>query len=188
VTSQIWSLPNTITLLRLLFIPFIVLYILDADYRMALLLFVLAGITDSLDGNLARLLKQKTQLGMYLDPIADKLLLSTLFLVLSLVGEIPWRVTVLVFSRDFGILLIAALLYATTSLRDFRPSLFGKASTVAQVLTVFFVLYAHVNPAEWVAQVRVAGLWLTAVLAVVTAVHYALLVGPRLKAAHGEPG
>jgi cardiolipin synthase (CMP-forming) len=186
VISQVWSLPNQITLLRLIFIPFIVLYVLDANYHMALLLFVLAGITDALDGNLARILKQKTQLGEYLDPIADKLLLSTLFLVLSLVGEVPWRVTVLVFSRDIGILVVSALLYTTASLRDFRPSIFGKINTTVQVLTLFFVLYAQVNPADWVAHFRYAGLWLTAVLTVVSAVHYALLVGPRLKAAQGS--
>ena len=86
------------------------------------------------------MLSQKTTLGQYLDPIADKLLLSTLFVVLTHVGLIPQYVTVLVFSRDVGILLISTLLYATNALRDFRPSFFGKLNTVAQILALIAVL------------------------------------------------
>ncbi len=80
--------------------------------------FLLAGLTDALDGLMARWLKQKTTLGLYLDPIADKLLLSTLFLVLTHAGLIPRYVTVLVFSRDLGILLISTLLFATNTLLE----------------------------------------------------------------------
>ena len=94
---------------------------------------MLAGVSDALDGLLARWLSQKTTLGQYLDPIADKLLLSTLFVVLTHVGMIPQYVTVLVFSRDVGILLISTLLFATGALRDFRPSLFGKLNTLVQI-------------------------------------------------------
>ena len=94
---------------------------------------MLAGISDALDGLLARWLSQRTTLGQYLDPIADKLLLSTLFVVLTHVGLMPRYVTVLVFSRDLGILLIATLLFATGTLRDFRPSVFGKLNTLAQI-------------------------------------------------------
>lgn len=107
--------------MRLFIIPFLVIEILDGHYRMAFALFILAGISDALDGLLARWLSQKTTLGQYLDPIADKLLLSTLFVVLTHVGMIPQYVTVLVFSRDAGILLISTLLFVTSTLRDFRP-------------------------------------------------------------------
>ena len=98
--SQLLTAPNQLTLLRLVFIPFIVISIVDGHYGWALILFVLAGFSDGLDGLLARTLKQQTVLGQYLDPIADKLLLSTLFLVLSIRHKIAWKFTVLVFSRD----------------------------------------------------------------------------------------
>ena len=107
--SQFRAAPNLLTLMRLFIIPFLVIEILDGHYRLAFALFILAGISDALDGLLARWLSQKTTLGQYLDPIADKLLLSTLFVVLTHVGMIPRYVTVLVFSRDVGILLISTL-------------------------------------------------------------------------------
>ena len=97
-------------------------------------------MTDALDGLLARLLKQRTMLGEYLDPVADKLLLSTLFLVLMHMALIPVTVTVLVFGRDVGILVVAAILYAATGRREFSPSIFGKANTLAQVAAVAAVL------------------------------------------------
>src|ERR1700704_2009533 len=125
--------------MRLFIIPFLVIEILDGHYRIAFALFILAGISDALDGLLARWLSQKTTLGQYLDPIADKLLLSTLFVVLTHVGLIPRYVTVLVFSRDLGILLISTLLFATGTLRDFRPSLFGKLNTLVQIIALIAV-------------------------------------------------
>src|SRR5437660_12840028 len=137
---QLRSAPNLLTLARLIFIPFIVIAVLDSRYIWALTLFIVAGVTDGLDGLLARLLQQKTLLGQYLDPIADKLLLSTMFLVLSSRHRIAAWVTVLVFSRDILILIVCALLYATGAMRVIRPSLFGKANTVAQVVTVPLVM------------------------------------------------
>ena len=89
-------------------------------------------------------------LGQYLDPIADKLLLSTMFLVLSILHKIPWKYTVLVFSRDISILCASAVLYAIAGLRDFRPSIFGKANTFAQVAAIFFVLLFQIKPVRWV--------------------------------------
>src|SRR5882762_778950 len=132
--SQFRAAPNLLTLLRLFIIPFLVIEILDGHYRVAFALFLLAGISDALDGLLARWLSQRTTLGLYLDPIADKLLLSTLFLTFTHAGLMPRYVTVLVFSRDLGILLIATLLFATNTLRDFHPSLFGKLNTLVQII------------------------------------------------------
>ena len=111
--------------MRLFIIPFLVIEILDGHYRVSFALFMLAGISDALDGLLARWLSQKTTLGQYLDPIADKLLLSTLFVVLTHVGLIPRYVTVLVFSRDVGILLISTLLYVTERCGTFDPACLG---------------------------------------------------------------
>lgn len=181
--SQIFSYPNQLTLLRLLFVPFIVISLLDHSYGWALGLFLLAAASDALDGLLARWLRQKTVLGQYLDPIADKLLLSTLFLVLSLIGKIPWKVTILVFSRDVGILVTSAVLYATGGLRDFRPSIFGKANTAAQVAALFFVLLYEVLPLEPLWYVKQALLWLTLLLTIVSGVHYIFLAGQRMRTA-----
>ena len=136
--SNLLTAPNQLTLLRMAFLPFIVIKLVEGHYVSALTLFVLAGLSDGLDGILARTLKQQTLLGQYLDPIADKLLLSTMFLVLSILHKVPWKFTVLVFSRDVSILAASAVLFAIAGLRDFRPSIFGKANTFAQVAAVFF--------------------------------------------------
>jgi cardiolipin synthase len=185
--SQLLTYPNQLTLLRMMFLPFIVIHLVSGHYRWALILFVIAGMSDGLDGLLARWLKQQTVLGQYLDPIADKLLLSTMFLVLSILHKIPWKFTVLVFSRDISILFASAVLYAIAGLRDFRPSIFGKANTFAQVAAVFFVMLLQVDPARWVAIARLTFLRATFGLTIISALHYVLLVGRRLRTNHQLP-
>jgi cardiolipin synthase len=182
--SQLLTAPNQLTLLRMMFLPFIVIKLVEGHYSLALILFVLAGMSDGLDGLLARTLKQQTILGQYLDPIADKLLLSTMFMVLSILHKIPWKFTVVVFSRDISILLASAVLYAIAGLRDFRPSIFGKANTFAQVAAVFFVLLFEINRSRWVAIARLSFLRATFAFTIISAMHYVLLVGQRLRAAH----
>jgi cardiolipin synthase len=165
----------------MMFVPFIVIKLVEGHYSLALILFVLAGLSDGLDGLLARILKQQTVLGQYLDPIADKLLLSTMFLVLSILHKIPWKFTVLVFSRDISILFASAVLYAIAGLRDFRPSIFGKANTFAQVAAVFFVLLFQINTSRWVAIARLSFLRATFTFTIISGLHYVLLVGQRLR-------
>jgi cardiolipin synthase (CMP-forming) len=177
--------PNQLTFLRLIFVPLIVIALIDGRYGWALGLFLAAGLSDALDGLLARLLNQKTMLGQYLDPIADKLLMSTMFLVTSIEHLIPWKFTVLVFARDLCILLTCALLYATASIRDFRPSVFGKANTVAQVVTVFFVLLHQINAETWIWYARTIGLWSVFVLTLISGIHYALRVTYQVRAQSG---
>ena len=173
---QFRAAPNPLTMARLFVLPFLVLAILDDHWWLAFALLWLAGLTDGLDGLLARRLGQHTRLGQYLDPIADKLLLSTLFVVLTHVGVIPRFVTVLVFSRDVGILLISTLLFVTNTLRNFRPSRLGKLNTLVQILGVLVVMTAQVLPAPgW----NVLQYWLLraiAVLAPVSAAQYAWIV------------
>lgn len=171
---QLRSAPNLLTLLRLIFVPFAVIAVVGGHYGWALAIFVIAGISDGLDGLLARWLKQMTTLGQYLDPVADKLLLSTMFLVLSSMRRIPWSVTVLVFSRDTIILIVCTLLYATGAVKVFRPSLLGKANTLAQILTVLFVLLHEVRPDHWIAVCRRWGINLTIALTILSGVHYVL--------------
>jgi cardiolipin synthase len=180
--SQFRAAPNLLTLLRLFIIPFLVIEILDGEYRVAFALFLLAGISDALDGLLARWLSQQTKLGLYLDPIADKLLLSTLFLVLTHVGLIPRYVTVLVFSRDLGILLIATLLFATNTLRDFRPSLFGKLNTLVQITALVMVLAERALPIAHLPLLRDGLIRAIAVLAPLSAAQYAWIVIARISA------
>jgi cardiolipin synthase len=185
--SQILTYPNQLTLVRMMFLPFIVIHLVNGHYRWALILFVIAGMSDGLDGLLARTLHQQTLLGQYLDPIADKLLLSTTFLVLSILHKIPWKFTVLVFSRDISILFASAVLYAIAGLRDFRPSIFGKANTFAQVAAVFFVMLQQIDPTRWVAIARLTFLRATFAFTIISALHYVLLVGRRLRVHHQLP-
>ena len=170
---QIRATPNLLTMLRLFTLPFLVIEILDGHWRLAFLLLWIAGISDGLDGLLARKLGQHTKLGEYLDPIADKALLSTLFLVLTHVGVIPRYVTVLVFSRDLGILIISTLLYITNILRDFRPSWLGKASTAVQILTVLTVMTVQLASQAGLGEFKYLLLRLVAILAPLSAAQYA---------------
>ena len=169
-----------LTMLRLFILPFLVIAILDRHWKTGFALMMIAGITDGLDGLLARLLHQHTKLGQYLDPIADKLLLSTLFVVLTHVGMIPQYVTVLVFSRDVGILLISTLLFMTNALRDFRPSLFGKLNTCVQIFAVVGVMANRVLPIPHLTVIDYNLLRLIAVLAPLSAAQYAWIVIRRV--------
>ena len=179
--SQLRTVANQLTLMRLIFIPFIIINVVDGNYFWAMILFVAAGLSDGLDGLLARSLKQQTLLGEYLDPIADKLLLSSLFLVLSFMVKIPWKFTIVVFTRDVCILLVSAVLYIAVGLRNFRPSIFGKMNTFAQVAAVFFTLLFEIHPEPGIYITKRSFLWATFALTCVSAVHYIVLVGYRLK-------
>ncbi len=178
--NQLRAAPNLLTFLRLCMVPFLVLAILDGHYRTAFLLFVIAGVSDALDGLLARALSQHTTLGQYLDPVADKLLLSTLFLVLNHVGMISRRVTVLVFARDVGILVVGAILFAAVGLRSFKPSFFGKANTLAQVVAIGGVLLAQFEVPKAVLLVRDWALLATMGLTCLSGFDYAIRIGWRL--------
>ncbi len=160
--SQIFTAPNQLTLLRMIFVPFIVIQLVEGRYLEALILFVIAGFSDGLDGLLARKLHQQTLLGQYLDPIADKLLLSTMFPVLS-------------------ILAASAVLFAIAGLRNFRPSIFGKANTFSQIAAVFFVMLFCIRPLRWIWIVRTVGLRATFFFTIISALHYVVLVQHRLR-------
>jgi cardiolipin synthase len=174
--------PNLLTLLRICLAPFLVAAILENRYALSFGLFLAAGLTDALDGLLARLLKQRTLVGQYLDPVADKLLLSTLFLVLMTKGLIPMRVTVLVFGRDVGILVVAAILYTAAGRREFNPSVFGKLNTLAQVSAVAAVLLHQLTAASWVVVFRMVALNATIAFTVISGVHYAWVAARRVGA------
>ncbi|SEG44336.1 cardiolipin synthase [Bryocella elongata] len=186
VFRQVRATPNLLTMVRLFALPFLVIEILDNHWKMAFLLLWIAGTSDAFDGIAARRLGQATRLGQYLDPIADKLLLSTLFMVLTHVGLIPRYVTVLVFSRDLGILLICTLLYVTNVLRDFPPSWLGKWNTAVQIVVVLTIMTGQV--------VHIPGLeravWLLlrfiAVLAPMSAAQYAWITMRKVQTQGSE--
>jgi len=178
--NPLHAAPNLLTLMRICLAPFLVSAILENRFGLSFVLFVIAGLTDALDGTLARWLKQRTVLGQYLDPVADKLLLSTLFLVLTHKNLIGVTVTALVFGRDVGILLVAAILYAAVGRREFKPSMFGKLNTVAQVMAVALVLLHQIYDARWVVAVRAVALDATVALTVASGLHYAWMVMRRL--------
>jgi cardiolipin synthase (CMP-forming) len=172
--------PNLLTLLRIFMAPFLVVAVLERRFALAFALFLVAAITDAMDGLLARWLSQRTMLGQYLDPVADKLLLSSLFLVLTRMGILEPRVAILVFGRDIGMLLTAIILYATTNLRDFHPSLLGKANSFSQVVAIGVVLLSLIYQQPWVLSARAVMLDATIFLTVASGFHYAWVASQRI--------
>src|SRR5215470_5112717 len=143
---RIWTVPNQITLLRLGFLPFFLILISYEHYPWALLVLIVAGVSDAADGLLARKLNQRSALGAYLDPLADKLLLSSSFLILAFKQRLAWWLTILVLSRDVLILVVAAVIILISGYRPFPPSLYGKGTTFFQIILVFAAVLAAAYP------------------------------------------
>ena len=157
------NLPNLFTLARLVLTPFVILAILNANYGRALILCFLAGFSDVIDGFLARRLGESTAAGAYFDPVADKILLSGIYIALGLVRAIPWWMVALVFARDLLILAMAAYGLLFTSVRRFPPSVWGKISTFLQIGAALVVMgerYGIPAPVDLALWLMVAGtLW-----------------------------
>jgi cardiolipin synthase len=147
------------------------------------ILVVVAGLTDGLDGVLARRLGQQTTLGKFLDPIADKLLLNSAFIALAVVEALPLWLVILVFSRDMIIVTTSVVMLLTTGHRPFRPSVYGKASTVAQVATVLVALGFLVLPGQIIGLLRLGGIYAAAGLTVTSGLQYAWLTAALLRGA-----
>jgi cardiolipin synthase len=178
---QILYAPNQITMLRLVFVAPVIVSILYGAYTAAFVLVLIAGLSDGVDGLLARKLGQQTTLGTYLDPIADKLLLTSSFVALGVAGQLPLWLIILVLTRDIIIMATVLVMFLTTPLRTFPPSLFGKANTVAQIGTVMLTLLALIHPAEWLESLAAKGVYLTATFTVVSGLHYAVATAARLR-------
>ena len=134
------NLPNLLTLIRILLIPLFVILIINQSFSWALIIFALAGITDGIDGLIARITRQRTDLGAYLDPIADKLLLSSGFVTLAIIELVPSWLAVIVITRDVIILLGILVMILTNYHPQIRPSLISKVTTTLQILTILLVL------------------------------------------------
>ena len=180
--SSLLYAPNQLTLLRLVFIPPVIVLILYGHYRTAFVLVLIAGGSDGLDGLLARRLGQQTTLGTYLDPIADKLLLSSSFVALGVAAQIPLWLVILVLSRDVIILATVLVMVLTTPLRTFRPSIYGKANTVAQICTVLSTLLVLSSNWEAPRWLMLTGIYSTAAFTVLSGLHYAVATAARLRA------
>jgi len=165
------QLPNLLSAARLALAPYFFVLLWRRDYALALAICILAGITDGLDGLLARKLGAHSRLGAYLDPIADKVLLSGAFLTLALDGAIETWLAVVVLGRDALILLAAGAFALVKSTRDFPPSFWGKASTAAQIVYILAVIshLAGLADLHLVTPLK----WLVAALAVWSALDYA---------------
>ena len=143
---RIFTVPNQITLLRLGFLPVFLTLIAYQRYRWALLVLVVAGLSDAVDGLLARKLNQHSSLGAYLDPIADKLLLSSSFIILAYKTRIAWWTTIIVISRDILMLTVATVIILISGYRPFPPSILGKLTTFFEIVLVFSVVLTAAYP------------------------------------------
>jgi cardiolipin synthase (CMP-forming) len=177
---RILTVPNQLTFLRLAFLPFFIIAIKYEHYAVALGILVLAGFSDGLDGLLARNLNQRTPLGAYLDPIADKLLLSSSYFVLALKGKIGWWLAILVLGRDILLLVACAVILLVVGYRPFPPSIWGKATTFFEILLIFMVLVLTVwHPyALWIARQLCS--YLVAAFVIISGLHYSIVVSRRL--------
>jgi len=170
-----WTLPNFITLIRLAALPFFLVAIADGRFDIALAIFVAAGLSDGVDGFLARRFGMKSALGAYLDPIADKLLLMSSYLFLAIPSyparvKVPVWLAVLVLSRDFLLLLVALLLILTTGKKTFPPTWCGKVTTVTLIATVLIVLCA--NLWDWPRQIVLVAFGAAATMSVLSGFDY----------------
>lgn len=178
---QILTLPNQLTMLRMLVLPFILIAMIYRQHGLALTLFLAAVATDIIDGTIARRFGQKTQLGAYLDPLADKLLLSSAFIAQALIGTIPWWLTILVLSRDVVILATLVVVILATTIRDFPPSSFGKLNTIVQATTVSVVILNNFNPMAWAAAGVEILVWAVAATTLVSSADYIIQMTLRLQ-------
>ncbi len=183
MSSRVLSVANQITLLRLVFVPVFALLMVDGRYRAALAIIVAAAVSDVADGLVARLFHQRTELGVALDPIADKILMTTAYLVLSFTHALPWWLTMVVVTRDVGILMTAAVISLVNGYRPFHPTVLGKFSTAAQVAAALAAVC-------WRARVLgMSGRWvegfayLAAALTAASGIHYLIIARHRF----GQP-
>lgn len=144
--ARLINIANALTAIRVFLVPLFVHLLISGRIRLSLAVFAVCGISDGLDGVLARWLKQRTVVGYYLDPIADKLLMATSFIVLAYVKILPEWLTVLVISRDLFILVGSVLILLLLGSENIRPTALGKLNTIVQILTVVYFLSIHAFP------------------------------------------
>lgn len=166
------NIPNLLTLLRIILVPIIVIFLIQGSFLNASIAFITAALTDALDGFLARTLGQQTELGAYLDPIADKALLTSSFVTLSVLHVIPGWLTVIVISRDIIILLGILVLSMMSISVKIRPTFVSKITTALQLSTVLTVLSDRCFPG-YIHEIWLMALfWLTAIFTIISGLNY----------------
>lgn len=183
------TLPNLLSLGRMGLVPLFIIAVIDGKPREALILFLVAGLTDALDGAIARLADQKSRLGAYLDPIADKLLLVSAYATLAIPSlnpgfRIPFWITVLVIARDVVIVLVSGVLYLALGVTRFPPARISKVTTAVQVAAIILVLLAGMTPRFEVT--ALVAVYLVAVLTIASGLNYIVLAN-RMAAAKSDP-
>jgi cardiolipin synthase len=178
-----WTLPNFLTFARLASLPFLVMAILDGRHGVALAIFLVAAITDIVDGYVARRFGMGSPLGAWLDPIVDKLFLVSTFVVFALPStptrlHIPIWLLVLTIFRDVFIVVICLVLFLALGIRDFPPSILGKLTTFLEISTVVAILLVNVGRMPVI--VATTCMQLVAVFATVSALHYSWRIMARL--------
>lgn len=171
------NLPNVLTLIRVLLIPVFIIFIINKLFGWALLAFAIAGITDGIDGLIARMTQQRTELGAYLDPIADKLLLFSAFLSLVIIGIIPSWLVVIVLTRDIIILVGFLVMFLTSYHPKINPSLLSKITTVFQIITVLLALMA--GDSTTLKHLFMVAIYGTAIITILSGSHY-IYIGTRI--------
>ena len=166
------NVPNLLTLVRILLVPITVILLMQGAFTKALIVLIISGITDALDGFFARILNQQTVLGSYLDPLADKALFASCFVTLSIKGIIPGWFTVVVISRDFIILVGIAILSIMSIPYEIRPSFIGKLTTALQLFTLVFFLVFRILPGTidylWLIILQ----WVTVAFTIISGLNY----------------
>lgn len=186
--QRVWTVANILTFLRIALIPVFATMLVYHREGWALLFFTIAGVSDGIDGFLARRLKQESELGTIIDPIADKLLLTTAFVMLTIPGmlsegrhlPVPFWVTACVIGRDIAIVAVAGAINMMTGFRGFKPSWLGKASTFVQVSAVILILLAAANP-QWNGSFLPAVYIVVAAFAIFSGFHYIYWVAKLIK-------
>jgi cardiolipin synthase len=166
------NLANLFTLARLAAVPFAVRAILVGQHGRALAIVLAAGLSDTVDGALARRFDMTTSVGAYLDPIVDKLFLSAVYISLAMISSVPWWLVVEIFSRDFLILASCGAAILFLRLRRFPPSIWGKASTFLQILCALLIMIGNAAPHSAAARWSGVLIWPVAVLTGFSGIHY----------------
>ena len=169
------NIPNLLTLLRILLIPLMVIFLMGGRKDYALLVFISAAISDGLDGFIARVFKQKTQFGAYIDPIADKLLIGTSYVTLAILNYMPGWVAVVVISRDVIILAGLAVLLLNNRPITIRPLLDSKLTTLMQLLLVLYFLSSDYQALNFLHPAELYLIFCTAAITMFSGFHYIVL-------------
>jgi len=185
-TNATINLPNIITVTRILLTPLFVIFLLRDMFGFALIVFTISSISDGLDGLIAKYFDQRTELGAYLDPIADKLLMTASYVSLAVLMIVPSWLTVIVITRDLLIALGFAVFALSRKHVEVKPSLVGKCTTAAQFTTIILILL-NIHVHEFTMVIK-GFYWITAILTIISGLHYVYIGLNVLQEEDGKNG